>query len=163
LADLKHNPEKKGVWVNEPYVDPAGRGWMISAIAPSYYNNKLVGVPGLDVTIQTITSKYIVNKQIFIIDPSGVIVAADEFVIKLLSLPDLVDHKYFETIKTDTYLKDKYNLLMHKDRSIRNLFVNMTKENTNVQQVQIKEKNYQVIFQNIDELEWKLVKIINVE
>ena len=59
LADLKHNPKKTSLWVSEPYVDPAGRGWMVSAIAPVYYNNILAGVPGIDVTINTITKRYV--------------------------------------------------------------------------------------------------------
>jgi hypothetical protein len=37
LADSKHNPERKSLWLSEPYVDPAGRGWMVSAVAPVYF------------------------------------------------------------------------------------------------------------------------------
>lgn len=35
LADGLHNPQRKVVWT-EAYLDPAGLGWMISAIAPVY-------------------------------------------------------------------------------------------------------------------------------
>ena len=59
LADAAHNPKREPVWVNEPYIDPAGRGWMISAIAPVYFNNLLVGVPGIDITVNTVTERYI--------------------------------------------------------------------------------------------------------
>lgn len=35
LADLAHNPSKEVIWT-DAYLDPAGAGWMISAIAPVY-------------------------------------------------------------------------------------------------------------------------------
>jgi len=105
LADEKHNPSKKALWVNEPYVDPAGRGWMISAIAPVYFENKLAGVPGIDVTINLLTDKYFKdeNEDIIIIDGSGTIVSANELIINQLNLPPLTNHKYFETIKQNTF------------------------------------------------------------
>ena len=64
LADEKHNPERKSLWLSEPYVDPAGRGWMVSAIAPVYYNDTLEGVPGIDVTINTITKRYVLDNPV---------------------------------------------------------------------------------------------------
>jgi len=50
LADAKHNPERKVMWT-EVYLDPAGLGWMMSAIAPVYRGDFLEGVVGLDVTV----------------------------------------------------------------------------------------------------------------
>ena len=50
LADAKHNPERKVIWT-EVYLDPAGLGWMMSAIAPVYREDFLEGVVGLDVTV----------------------------------------------------------------------------------------------------------------
>ena len=39
-ADKKHNPKKEPVWT-DVYLDPAGKGWMISLIAPIYKNRYL--------------------------------------------------------------------------------------------------------------------------
>lgn len=56
LADKIHNPQQKVVWT-DAYLDPAGLGWMISAIAPVYKGDFLEGVVGIDVTIdQLITN-----------------------------------------------------------------------------------------------------------
>ena len=33
LADAEHNPSRGVVWT-DVYLDPAGQGWMMSAIAP---------------------------------------------------------------------------------------------------------------------------------
>lgn len=161
LADEKHNPGKKAVWVNEPYVDPAGRGWMVSAIAPVYYNNELVGVPGIDITINQITDKYFKtdNQDIIIIDASGIIVSANEQIINLLNLPTLINHKYFETIKQDTYKKDDYNLLKNKNKNIRNAFEKIINSKSTFEKLLIEDANYYLYVSEIEELNWFVVKI----
>lgn len=50
LATDKYNPERKVIWT-DVYIDPAGQGWMASAIAPVYNGDKLEGVIGLDITV----------------------------------------------------------------------------------------------------------------
>ncbi|WP_413795339.1 MULTISPECIES: sensor histidine kinase [unclassified Pseudomonas] len=56
LADAQHNPDKKVVWT-DVYLDPAGQGWMMSAIAPVYKGNFLEGVAGVDVTVDGILKR----------------------------------------------------------------------------------------------------------
>lgn len=53
LADAQHNPSRKTTWT-DVYLDPAGNGWMMSAIAPAYNGQKLEGVVGVDVTVDGI-------------------------------------------------------------------------------------------------------------
>src|SRR5690606_18261079 len=43
LADAEHNPGRGVVWT-DVYLDPAGHGWMMSAIAPVYRGDFLEGV-----------------------------------------------------------------------------------------------------------------------
>ena len=157
LADLEHNPEKKAVWVNEPYVDPAGRGWMVSAIAPVYFNNELQGVPGLDVTIQTITDKYLKSPEFFVIDQHGLLIAADESIVNLLDLPTLIDHKYFETIKSDTYRKNEFNLLKHRNKGFRSFFEQLVRSSKPYMSLEINNTNYYFITQNIEQLDWTII------
>lgn len=161
LADLSHNPDKKAVWVNEPYVDPAGRGWMVSTIAPVYFKNELVGVPGIDVTINAMTDKYFKteNQDILIVDASGVIVSANEDIINLLNLPPLTNHKYFETIKQDTYKKDDYNLLKNKNKDIRFSFDKIIKKISDFETLQIDDNKYHLYASQLNELKWFIVKI----
>lgn len=163
LADYKHNPQKKSLWVHEPYVDPAGRGWMISAIAPVYFQNKLVGVPGIDVTISTITKRYIkdsIQSLDMIIDHSGGIVTAQETSINLLSFPPLYEHKYIETIKQDTYRKEQYNIALSKDLSVRTMANEILKNKKEVVKFEINGEKLTVISAHIPELNWYLLEII---
>ncbi len=161
LADEKHNPSKKAVWVNEPYVDPAGRGWMVSAIAPVYHRDKLMGVPGIDVTITLLTDKYFKNdnEDIIIIDGTGTIVSANEMTINRLNLPPLTNHKYFETIKQNTFKKEDYNLLNNKNKSIRTAFENIVKNNSVNEEFSVDNTNYEVFVSKIQELDWYLIKV----
>ena len=50
LADAEHNPSREVVWT-DVYLDPAGQGWMMSAIAPVYRDTFLEGVVGIDITV----------------------------------------------------------------------------------------------------------------
>lgn len=163
LADLKHNPKKTSLWVSEPYVDPAGRGWMVSAIAPVYYNNILAGVPGIDVTINTITKRYVqdsINSMNLIIDNSGTIVSAQEEIINMLSFPPLFEHKYIETIKQDTYRKEQYNLALSKEINVRNMANEILKNKKEVVEAEINGEKITVIAEHIPELNWVLLKIM---
>ena len=163
LADKKHNPDKKSLWVNEPYVDPAGRGWMVSAIAPVYVADSLVGVPGIDVTINTITKRYIEdspNSMYLIVDHTGVIVAGQEVAFTIFSFPPLYDHKYIETIKQDTYRKEQYNLSLSKDAAVRQIGQQIIKSENNQFEIDLKGDKITVLTAHIHELNWYLLEII---
>lgn len=163
LADKIHNPKKQSLWVSEPYVDPAGRGWMVSAIAPVYYNAVLAGVPGIDVTINLITKRYVqdsINSMNLIIDNSGTIVTAQEETINLLSFPPLFEHKYIETIKQDTYRKELYNLALSKELNVRNMAIEILKNKKEVVEAEINGEKITIIAAHIPELNWYLLKII---
>ena len=54
-ADARHNPARAVVWT-DAYVDPAGKGWLVSAIAPVYRGDVLEAVVGTDVTIDRIVA-----------------------------------------------------------------------------------------------------------
>lgn len=130
LADAAHNPGKGGVWVEEPYVDPAGRGWMISSIAPVYVDDALEGVVGLDVTIETLVARYFKDtaRSLAILSKEGVLVAATETAIQDLQMPPLKNHKYLETVKLDTFKPDEYNVRKSTLRPVRAMAVRLLDE-----------------------------------
>ena len=163
MADEKHNPDRKARWVGEPYVDPAGRGWMVSAIAPVYFNDRLVGVPGIDVTINRITKRYILDNQesmTMIIDNSGNIVTAQEMAINILSFPPLFEHKYIETIKQDTYQKETYNLALSKNIQVRNIAEQLLTKRKDLIETDINNEKITIIASFIPELNWHLLEIL---
>ncbi|MCX6360784.1 MAG: hypothetical protein NT029_13300 [Armatimonadetes bacterium] len=120
LADAKHNPGRKVVWVNAPYLDPAGRGWMVSCIAPVYVKDRLEGVVGLDVTVQRLTERHIpADGASLLVGPGGVIVSAGETALRLLNMPLMSEHRYSESVKSDQYQSEDFNLLKARTASVR--------------------------------------------
>lgn len=79
LADEVHNPERKPVWT-QPYLDPAGMGWIISLVAPIYSNEWLEGVVGLDIPLDNIRGNILEeskvgDKALMVINQAGYIVS----------------------------------------------------------------------------------------
>lgn len=114
LADEMHNPERKPVWT-QPYLDPAGMGWIISLVAPIYSNERLEGVVGLDIPLDNIRANILEeskvgNKALMVINQAGYIVsynnkAQETFGINALN--SLIQHKD----NADIMLPDSMKLL----------------------------------------------------
>ncbi len=161
LADLEHNPQKEAVWVNEPYVDPAGRGWMVSVIAPVYIDGKLEGVPGMDVTINTITDRYVKQEPgIVILDSTATVVSIEDAMVTLFGLPVLENHKYLETIRQDTYRENDFNLLKSKTREVRLMAEAVYNKKEKEVALTVADKEYLIITEPIPELDWKILKLV---
>lgn len=123
-ADASHNPDRGVVWTDS-YVDPAGSGWMVSAIAPAYAIARpdfLEGVVGIDITIDTIVD------QVLDIDLEGdgyaILVGRDGTILALppageadLGLSELLVHSYEEAILEDTFKPDSFNLYRRAELS----------------------------------------------
>lgn len=118
-ADATHNPDRKVVWT-ESYVDPAGSGWMVSAIAPSYSPDRLEAVAGIDVTISAIVD------QVLNLDLQGdsyaILVSRDGTILALppkgeadFGVSELLTHGYEEAIKQDTFKPGEFNILRRAD------------------------------------------------
>ena len=162
LADEKHNPSKKSVWINEVYVDPAGRGWMISLIKPVYYDDVLKGVVGLDITVNEIINAFFtdLSKNYMIITPFGMVVAFSESLSALFLLPSIKSHKYIETISSDTLLPSRYNLLKSKNKKIRILAEKLLKNKKGEFEFSDKDKKFIILEENIELLNWRIVTVI---
>lgn len=162
LADINHNPEKKAVWILEPYVDPAGRGWMISCIAPVYHNDTLEGVLGVDITIKNIISKYLNGKHndVMIITKSGTIVAVNKYISDLLLLPPFEEHKYFGTIKENTLKSETHKVSNHKIKEFREYYNKLISEELVYYYIDYNRQNYHFISNTIPEFSWILVKTL---
>ena len=128
---------------------------------PEEERNQLL-MAGLDVTINTITERYILqnSKNIMLIDQSGVVVSADEYLINLFGLPSLVNHKYLTTIQSDQYRSDDYNLLKSKSKPVRMLAEELITKGSSQARFSIAGKEYQVISKPIPELKWTAILVV---
>lgn len=162
LADEQHNPSRKGTWVTEPYLDPSGRGWIVSAIAPVYHDGGMAGVTGIDVTIATIVDRYFKDKDVplVVLARNGVVVAATEKALELLEMPPLKDHKYLETVKQDTFKSDEYNVTKSRARGVREMAIALIEKNEAFTPVELAGRTYMAVSVPIPETGWKVFEFV---
>lgn len=160
-GDLVHNPERGSVWIPEVYVDPAGRGWILSLIHPVFEEEELYAVLGIDITVDELISRFLENKEraYLIVNSKGDIVGGNAAAIEALSFPPLLNHVYRETIHADNFRISDFNLFNSKNREVRMMaqsFI-LKKENQFFFQDEFSPKSaYAVPFAL---LEWYLIEI----
>lgn len=120
-ANDENNPSKGPVWIPDAYVDPAGRGWILSLIHPIYDKEKLFSVIGIDLTVDDIISRYLnsEDENLIIATKDGDIVAAGASAIEALSFPPLKNYIYKEIIREDNFRISDYNLFNSKNQEVR--------------------------------------------
>lgn len=113
-ADEKHNPARKVVWT-DAYVDPAGSGWMVSAIAPVYSPKRLEAVIGIDLTVDTILKHILALNLPW--DGYGMLIGRDGTILALppagerdLGLRELKDHSYDQAVRADVFKPGQFNI-----------------------------------------------------
>jgi hypothetical protein len=123
LADEHYNPNKEIVWIDEIYADPVGKGWMISLLNPVYVGEDLKMVLAFDITLNDIIESYLdkFDRNFVIIDSTGKLVAGNSKGIEALSLPPLKNHTYTQTITSDSFKIDDFNLFRSKSKEVRKL------------------------------------------
>ncbi len=77
-AGPQKNPERKMVWT-PPYLDAAGKGMMVSLLAPVYLRDSYVGAVGADVTLQMLDSVLrqhpVPMGRALVVDANGLVIA----------------------------------------------------------------------------------------
>ncbi|UEM03929.1 response regulator [Skermanella rosea] len=118
-ADAAHNPDRRTVWT-DVYVDPAGSGWMASAIAPAYADGVLEGVVGVDVTVGRFVER-IAGLQLpwdgyaVLLNRDGVLLAVPPAAERDFGLTELTEHHYDKAIMADTFKPDDFNIFRRPD------------------------------------------------
>lgn len=122
-ADKKNNPNRALVWVEEIYIDPVGKGWVLSLLNPIYFNDQLEMVLAFDISINSILENYLAktDRHLVIVDQAGTIVAGKANAIEALSMPPLKNHTYLQTITLDSFRPEEYNLFKSKSREVRKM------------------------------------------
>ncbi|XPV70605.1 MAG: diguanylate cyclase [Halarcobacter sp.] len=166
-ADLIHNPERKVVWT-DIYLDPAGQGWMISSLVPIYYNNKLEGVTGFDITIEKIIESLLeikipYNADSFLLDNQGDIIATTDGIKAILGI-DFNRYKYKKDEKVNgTILKEKINILNHKNKQLVSILKDILKNKKYKNELEIDGKKYLLFTEYIEKTSWHIVSLIKQE
>jgi len=163
MADEVRNPGKGSKWVEDIYIDPAGRGWILSLIHPVYYDQELEGVIGLDITVNDLISRFLSygDKRLVLIDGAGNVVAGTSEAMELLNLPPLRNHTYVQTINSDNFRKEDYNLFKSKSKEVRQMISKflLEKDNMYVLGGAHTSQEYTVLCRQMDLLNWYVLEL----
>lgn len=168
LADAKHNPRREVVWT-DVYVDPAGQGWMLSAIAPVYLNNadgseRLEGVVGLDVTVD----KALREISALPIPWRGyALLVSDQLSIMALppagetdfGLRELTRHTYAEAIRREQFKPDDFRLDRRTDTQA--LAQAVQAQDTGVMSLTLGGRSRLVAWATIGQTRWHLLTVVD--
>jgi len=116
-ADAANNPGRGVAWT-DAYLDPAGRGWMISAVAPVYRGDFLEGVVGVDITLSTLVAQ-VLDLELpwdgygMLIDRSGTILAMPRAAELDLGVRELAHYDYAEAVRQEARKPAEFRLAQH--------------------------------------------------
>ncbi|WP_137888380.1 ATP-binding protein [Pseudomonas sp. 2FE] len=163
LADAQHNPARKVAWT-DVYLDPAGQGWMMSAVAPIYRESFLEGVVGVDITVGQMLAE-IGNLQV----PwqgYAMLVSRDHGVIALpeagehdFGLNELTQYSYEEAVRREVLKPDDFNL--SKRRDLQPLLQAMAASPGSVQEVLLGGRKQLVAWSEIPQTGWRLLLVVD--
>ncbi len=163
LADARHNPQREVVWT-DIYVDPAGHGWMMSALAPVYRDEFLEGVVGLDITVDSIL-KEIAELQVSW-NGYALLVSNDLNIMALppqgerdFALKELTRHSYDEAIRQEIFKPADFNLAQRADS--RQLAEAVGRSPSGIQALTLDGQARLAAWATIPETGWKLITVVD--
>jgi diguanylate cyclase (GGDEF)-like protein len=160
LADEKRNPSRESVWT-APYLDPSGKGWMLSNLVPVYKNDFLEGVNVLTVTLNTF-SKHILSKDLqwssggIVMDQHGNILTMSRSAEKFLGLSDVTNYNLKDKSENQAVTRPtKFNLL--KQNTMTGMyFSEFFNGNEESIEFKLQDQEYLVTKRVIPETGWQL-------
>jgi PAS domain S-box-containing protein len=163
LADATRNPTRKVVWT-DVYLDPAGMGWMMSAVAPVYTEDFLEGVVGLDITVGQILSE--INTLEVPWRGYAMLVSRDHNILVLprqgeedFALNELMGYSYAEAVRREVLKPEDFSLTKYKE--MQPLLEAMKAGRSNVQEVELAGRKQLVSWSAIPQTGWKLLMVVD--
>jgi hypothetical protein len=160
-ADQERNPSKDAVWLEEVYIDPVGRGWILSLVHPVYFGDELKGVLGFDITLSDLMNAFLEksNKKLMLVDSQGTIVAGKAEAIEALSMPPLKNHAYLQTIHSDNFRKEDFNLFKSKSKEVRRMGSKFLLEKENYHSFELGGRLFEAYCKRMNLMGWYLLDI----
>ncbi len=164
LADQKHNPQKKVVWT-DAYLDPAGQGWMISAIAPVYRNNLLEGVVGIDITLEKILKNILsinlpYTSYAMLVDRYGNIIAMNKGLEPIIGVKE-VSGRYDKPVQKTISKPKDFNILKEQKRPLTKKLGEVFKHARAIDEFNSDKESYLVMQNSIPQTGWKLIILVD--
>ncbi len=163
LAGSWHNPTRRVVWT-DVYLDPAGHGWMMSAIAPVYRDDFLEGVSGIDITVNGILQQ-IGELRVpwegyaMLISRELNIMALPEAGERQFGLDELTEHSYEEAIRREIFKPQDFHLGRRPET--RQLAYAIASQPEGVQRVSLDGRQQLVAWATVEQTGWHLLTVVD--
>lgn len=163
LADAKHNPKREVAWT-DVYLDPAGMGWMMSAVAPVYRGDFLEGVVGLDITVGQMLGE--IGELDVPWQGYAMLVSRDHNIMALprageedFGLRELTEYSYAEAVRREVLKPEDFNLA--KRAEMQPLLQAMAAGQGNVQEVMHGGRKQLMAWSEIPQTGWQLLLVVD--
>ncbi len=163
LASSWHNPARRVVWT-DVYLDPAGHGWMMSAIAPVYRGDFLEGVSGIDITVSGILEQ--IGSLRVPWNGYGVLISRDLSIMALpeagerqFGLDELTEHSYHEAIHREIFKPEDFRLGRRPET--RELAHAIAAQTEGVQRLNLDGRQQLVAWATVEQTGWHLLAVVD--
>jgi hypothetical protein len=161
-AQNKPFEDNHAYWVNKPFADPFGRGWIISCVEPVYFRDSFIGIVAGDISLHSMKTQYFSSSTeiILIINNEGGIICSTREASKLVNIPQCRDFQYFKPVTEDIFIFNSPSLLDHKNTDLSNAVESLI-SGENKETFYVDNEKYTIYKSVIRETNWFLLKVIN--
>lgn len=164
FKSLENKPlnSKEGYWIQDPYADPSGRGWIISCLSPVYYREEFIGVISADVMIKSICEKHFgSNSEKFILlNERGEIISCSKKAAGFFNIAIKDDYPFYKPFTSDIFLKGNPSFVNSNKKELRKM-IGSVKKGESFVEFFYDAKKVTVYSSRIKPANWLLLKIIN--
>lgn len=116
---------------------------------------------GMDITVTDLMDNFLnkSDRKLLIIDEKGTIVAGKAEAIEALSMPPLRNHTYIQTINSNSFRKEDFNLFKSKSKEVRKMASRFLLEKKHFFIDESGIKAYQAYCRKINLLNWYLIEL----
>lgn len=163
LADAEHNPKREQVWT-DVYLDPAGQGWMMSAIAPVYREDFLEGVVGLDITVGTLLKQINHlsvpwNGYAVLVSDQLNIMALPQVGERDFGLRELTHHSYEDAVRKELFKPEDFNLA--KRHATKALAEAIRQQPKGIINLHLGQQSKLVAWNTVPSTNWHLLMVVD--
>jgi len=164
-ADAAHNPTGDIVWTNA-YLDPAGQGWMVSAIFPIKHNGVLEGVGGLDITLNQFVQgmlgidlpKY---AMALMLGSDGKVIAMPKQAEAVLGLKEVESSEGYVIVNQATEKPNTFNLLSDTSTDFYKLYSQLIETQKPYAEGELNNKPYFMFINSVAHTDWQIIMLVD--
>ncbi|GAB3037304.1 sensor domain-containing diguanylate cyclase [Bowmanella dokdonensis] len=165
LADEIHNPERLPTWT-ESYFDPLGMGWILTAMAPVYYQDMLQGVAGIDLSIARLAEQ-ILDPELpwqassLLLNSQGDILAMDPHINQTLGVDIVHGQEYPDLLTQPLERKDYFEVQSFRDESLKQFFGKVVAREGADAILTLSGTQYLVLSARVEQTGWQVIALVD--